>query len=161
MSMVTSKDIGPLQWSYMAAVMAKKLGLLIGSGQVHDGDIPRGVYWSAVEFLKSALQGAEASIGKMIADGEDAYMVASEAFRKGMSPQDLKNRDKFGECLESFLSFVTRLQDPHKFTGEEIEVATRLKELFEQLDRDGEREAYRRVVADDSPELAKRTFFKW
>jgi hypothetical protein len=146
MSQTISIDVvGPSHWTYMATIMAQRLGKVVQAGCLRSSDIPLGVSYDARQFFDLALQAARDSLPRNPPASVNAYAIAADLVQASSSSL-LNTRDDIGNRLEQYDAFLSALQQPRTLAEDELQTARELQRFFDRLREEGEAEAYEKAV---------------
>lgn len=149
--------VGPSHWSYMAAVMAQRLGVVVERRRLEAGDIPKGVYLDAKKFFHLVLEEVDGEPPENPPASINAYVIAADAVRGAQSvpaAQDVK------QSLREYSGLLSGLQTPRDLTVDELNTAGALRRFFLQLRKAGQIEAYERRIRFEEPSPRMRYLTK-
>lgn len=128
-------------WSYMAAMMAKSLGIIIEKRKIEPGDIPAGIMVDAKEFFRLVAQTILVASPENPPASMRAYVIASLTVH-AHSPlcHYTVTKAELEKLLLRFGDFVECLEKPADLKETEVETAKELQQFFLQLHQRGEAE---------------------
>lgn len=136
--------VGPSYWGYMAREMSNHLESVVHSKSIQ-GNVPRGVYYSALEFFKLVVPVVSHQVPENPPASMNAYMIAADVVRNSPGDRGIKRND-LGDRLRGYLDLVKRLDSPGTLNDEEVKRAQGLKCFFSKLAQKGETSAYEEAM---------------
>lgn len=144
--------VGPSYWSYTAAVMTNHLGQVINQRATDPPHLLNGVYLNAKEFFRIVLEAMEEAIPDNPCASLANYKIATDTLLKCVRPRP-SSVGQIDALLRQYAQFLGRLEMQRSLTEEEAMVASKVRDFFAQLTRDGDEEEYVNAVRFEPPGL--------
>jgi hypothetical protein len=141
--------VGPSHWSYMASIMADRLGRIAETKTIEPSKIPRLVYTDALEFYRLVMQAAGDDPPDNPPASMNAYSIAADGVRAS-APDQSSTPEEIHKTLADHLSLLECLTKQRPLDEHELETVKSLRRFFLWLKSEGETEAYERGVHNES-----------